>query len=143
MNKKPTRAKPGDEVPDEYGMTPAAYARLRAKTDADIARDCEGDPDTRLSTPERLAKARRIARAKFIREQLVMSQAGFAKAYGIPLATLRDWEMHRAKPDGVAESYLEAIFAAPEEVRAAFRKGSKSKRRQPTALTTRRATPAP
>ena len=124
-------------------MTADDWAALRAKTDADIARDCEGDPDTRPSTPERLANARRIARAKFIREQLVMSQVGFAKAYGIPLDILRDWETHRAEPDVVAQSYLEAIFAAPEEVRAAFRKGSKSKGKRTASTTTRRATPAP
>jgi putative transcriptional regulator len=35
-----------------------------------------------------------------------MSQKEFADRYGIPEATLQDWEQHRRKPDAATRSYL-------------------------------------
>ena len=104
---------------DEFGMSPANWVRLRAKTDADIIEDCRNDPeamprDRRSTSPT----ARRVARAKRIRWQLGMSQSQFSEAFSIPLGTLRDWEQHRAEPDRAALAYLEVIAAKPDIVRA-------------------------
>lgn len=48
---------------------------------------------------------------KEILEELNMSQQEFSKAYGIPLATLRNWEQGRRKLDTTAIAYLKAICA--------------------------------
>ena len=56
---------------------------------------------------------------KEIREELNMSQQEFPKAYGIPLATLRNWEQGRRKLDTTAIAYLKAIMRFPKEVMVA------------------------
>lgn len=56
---------------------------------------------------------------KEIREELNMSQQEFSKAYGIPLATLRNWEQGRRKLDTTAIAYLKAIMHFPKEVMSA------------------------
>ena len=74
------------------------------------------DPDNPPRTPEQLARMRRVARAKFIRHKLGMSQEDFARRFGIPIGTLRDWEQHRSEPDQAARSYLQVIERDPEAV---------------------------
>jgi hypothetical protein len=37
-----------------------------------------------------------------IRRAFKVSQAQFAARFGIPAATIRDWEQHRRKPEGAA-----------------------------------------
>ncbi len=54
-----------------------------------------------------------------IREGLKMSQQEFAHSFGIPLATLRNWEQGRRKLDATAISYLKAIRKYPKEIMAA------------------------
>ena len=56
---------------------------------------------------------------KEIRESLNMSQQEFSKAYGIPLATLRNWEQGRRKLDTTAIAYLKTIMRFPKEVMVA------------------------
>ena len=55
---------------------------------------------------------------KEVREHLNMSQQEFSKAFGIPLATLRNWEQGRRKIDATAASYLKAILRYPKEIMA-------------------------
>jgi putative transcriptional regulator len=55
-----------------------------------------------------------------IREQLHMSQAEFASAYQIPLATLKGWEQGRRHPDKTAAAYLNVIAKLPEQAREAL-----------------------
>ena len=55
-----------------------------------------------------------------IRRSLRMSTQEFARAYRIPLATLRDWEQGRRQPDGPAAAYLQVIAKHPREARAAL-----------------------
>lgn len=57
---------------------------------------------------------------KAIREGLHMSQAEFADAYQIPLATLQGWEQGRRSPDRTASAYLNVISRMPAETRAAL-----------------------
>jgi putative transcriptional regulator len=124
MSKKTILAKTPKTVPaatsqlhDEFGMTAENWARLHAKTDADIEVDCADDPDLKPWPKDKALRMRRISRAKFIRQHLGMSQPQFAKAFGIPIGTLRDWEQHRAEPDKAALAYLEVIAAKPDVVR--------------------------
>ena len=63
----------------------------------------------------------KVADARAIREQLHMSQQAFARAYGIPLATLKGWEQGRRHPDATASAYLNVIAHLPEAARAALR----------------------
>ena len=58
-------------------------------------------------------------RPQEIREGLHMSQKEFSRSFGIPLATLRNWEQGRRKLDATALSYLKAIQKYPREIMAA------------------------
>ena len=58
-----------------------------------------------------------------IREGLGLSQNAFARAYGIPLATLKGWEQGRRQPDATASAYLSVIARLPGEAREALRAG--------------------
>ena len=49
-----------------------------------------------------------------------MSQSEFAKAYRIPLSTLKNWEQGRRQPDAPAAAYLEAISRRPKVIREAL-----------------------
>jgi len=105
---------------DEYGMTPEHWARLRTKTDEEVMAAALADPDAQPRTKEQLARMKRVAFAKFIRQRLGMSQGEFAETFRIPLGTLRDWEQHRREPDQAARAYLEVIAREPEAVRRAL-----------------------
>jgi putative transcriptional regulator len=47
-----------------------------------------------------------------------LTQAAFAERYCIPLATVRDWEQARFKPDKTSATYLRLIAARPVEIAA-------------------------
>lgn len=53
-----------------------------------------------------------------VRRELQMSQRQFAAAFGIPIATLRNWEQGRRKIDMTTASYLRTIRHLPKEVQA-------------------------
>ncbi len=59
------------------------------------------------------------ADAKVIREHLDMSQREFSETYGIPLATLQNWEQGRNRPDKTASAYLWSIAKLPDEIKVA------------------------
>lgn len=58
---------------------------------------------------------------KAIREELGLSQQAFARAYRIPLATLKGWEQGRRQPDATASAYLSVIARLPREAREVLR----------------------
>ena len=119
MSKSAISDKPSDGK-DKYGMTPGDWARLDAMTDDEINAAALTDPDNPPTTPEQLARWRRISPAKFIRQKLGLSLEGFAKAYGIPTETLRAWERHETEPSPAELAFLRAITRAPEAVRQAL-----------------------
>ncbi len=55
-----------------------------------------------------------------LREQLHMSQQEFARAYHIPLPTLKGWEQGRRQPDATAAAFLNVISRLPKETEAAL-----------------------
>jgi putative transcriptional regulator len=57
---------------------------------------------------------------------LGLTQEEFARAYGIPVATLRDWEQGRRRPDQASKTLLKLIERMPYEVREALASGTKS-----------------
>ncbi len=66
------------------------------------------------------AKMRPMAFAKRARLVSGLSQTEFARTYGIPLGTLRDWEQGRSAPDAAGLAYLTAIVNDPEAVARAY-----------------------
>jgi putative transcriptional regulator len=53
---------------------------------------------------------------KTIREALSMSQSEFASSFRIPLATIKNWEQGRRRPDAPALAYLRVIERSPKTV---------------------------
>ncbi len=51
-----------------------------------------------------------------IRKKQRLSQAAFAERYGLPVATLRDWEQERRSPDRAAMVLLALIQRNPKMV---------------------------
>jgi putative transcriptional regulator len=110
-------------------MTPAKWARLRAKTNDQVLAEARADSSA-LPVEDRnsgsLGAAGRVSPAKRIRWALRMSQVEFAKTFRIPLGTLRDWEQHRRDPDRAARAYLEVIAREPDAVRRALARATKA-----------------
>ena len=109
-------SKTSDGGKDKYGMTPAMWARLRSKTNAEVEAAARTDPDNPPMTKAEAAQMRRISIAKHVRQKLGLSQEDFAKRFAIPLGTLRDWEQHRTEPDQTSVNYLRVILANPKAV---------------------------
>ena len=109
-------------------MTPEKWARLRSKTNDQVLVEARAD-STALPVEDRraggLGRVGRVSLAKRIRWALHMSQVEFAKAFRIPLGTLRDWEQHRRDPDKAAQAYLEVIAREPDAVRRALARAAK------------------
>jgi putative transcriptional regulator len=55
-----------------------------------------------------------------LRRRLHLSQGAFATLFGIPLATVKDWEQGRRNPDAPARAYLRVIAQNPRAVRSAL-----------------------
>ena len=56
-----------------------------------------------------------------IRESLHLSQQKFADLYGLPVATVQNWESGRRKPELAAKLLLKVIEASPDLVAKAIR----------------------
>ena len=54
-----------------------------------------------------------------IRARLNLTQPAFAKRFGLPVGTIRDWEQGRAMPDQAARVLLRVIEREPEAVQRA------------------------
>ena len=86
---------------------------MTAKHDATKRRPDE--PDAPLSDDE-FQRGYTAMLARRARARTGLSQAAFAERYGIPAASLRDWEQGRRKPDNAAQNYLRVIASMPDEV---------------------------
>jgi len=58
-----------------------------------------------------------------IRRDLGLSQDKFAKQFGLPVGTVRDWEQNRRSPDRAAMVLLSVIAKEPEAVQRAIALG--------------------
>jgi len=84
------------------------------------------DDDTPILTRRELRELRpvRVDEAPDVaalRRRLRLSQGAFATLFGIPLATLKDWEQGRRMPDAPARAYLRVISRNPKAVRSALK----------------------
>lgn len=57
---------------------------------------------------------------KAIRKSVKMSQAEFARTYGISKRALQEWEQGGRQPDSAARAYLTVIAKEPDVVRRAL-----------------------
>ena len=114
------RYRPGRD-PKPVGKTD--WQRLRAMSDEEVEANAVSDPDNPPLTDDQLARAFRPEDIRTIREAFHLSQAGFAKRFGLNLRTLQDWEQGRREPDQVARLYLKVVAHAPDTVRTALAKG--------------------
>ena len=92
----------------------------RLLNDAAITEAARTDPDNPPLTVDELKRIAVARRVKAIRTGLGLSQETFAGRYGIPVATLRQWEMARRLPDRASLSYLRVIASMPVQVAAAL-----------------------
>jgi len=90
-------------------ISPAAAAILEGLNEA--LADAKGElvPGLKKTTVYRVEP-------KEVREHLHMSQSEFARAFGIPISTLQNWEQGRRQLDATAISYLRAIMKFPKEI---------------------------
>jgi putative transcriptional regulator len=95
---------------------------MAATRGADIARQIAGDPDT---APDVTTLGRPVAaplpqiaasRVRSLRRRTGLTQAEFAGALRIPLASYRNWEQGRTKPDPAARSLLHLVERDPGRV---------------------------
>ena len=89
---------------------------LAPLTEAEVEAAAWRDPDAPPFTPDELAKAKRIPRARTLRRSLRLTQEEFAARYHIPLGTLRNWGQGRSEPNQPARAYLTVIARDPEGV---------------------------
>ena len=86
-------------------------AKIAATTEEDIRRhqieDGE-DPDAPLPP------FRPMPNVRAIRTRLQMTQEAFAKAIGVPVATVRNWEQSRTSMDPAVRSLLRVVEREPE-----------------------------
>lgn len=136
MNDDATMKKSAEKASDTFD-----WARFDALTDEEIHAAALRDPDAQPLTEEQLARMKPVSRAKLTRIKLRLTQEQFAKRYGIPLTTLRDWEQGRSEPDQAAQSYILAISAEPEAVAKALSKGRELQREAAAVAMERHAKP--
>jgi len=60
-----------------------------------------------------------------IREAMDLSQQKFADLYGLPVATVQNWESGRRKPELAAKLLLKVIRKSPDVVATAIRAAHK------------------
>lgn len=87
---------------------------IKAAREARAIARGEADPSTyRVHVPAEVD-------VKLIRRRLKLTQAEFARRFGIPPGTLRDWEQGRRHPEGPARALLLVIQHEPKAVERAL-----------------------
>jgi putative transcriptional regulator len=89
-------------------------------TDDDFAvQDALDNPDWTTIKIKPLDTAAKLHHTRILVE---MSQADFAAMLGIPVATLRNWEQRRTKPDSIAATLIDLLYDDPEGMKARLQK---------------------
>jgi len=91
--------------------------KLRATTNAAIARQIADDPDT---APALSSLGPPVPSLRTLRERLALTQDSLARRLRIPVATIRNWEQGRVRPDPAAVALLTVLDHAPETVMRAL-----------------------
>ncbi|MHB8730799.1 MAG: helix-turn-helix domain-containing protein [bacterium] len=97
--------------------------RVRSTTDKDVAKWIAEDPDTAPELPRgaqvRLTYNPPLPDVKGLRKKLGLTQADFAKHFGLSRRTIEQWEQGRAVPDRPARILLVVIESDPRAVERA------------------------
>lgn len=93
---------------------------MTEKQTATTPPSAEPDEDAPLSDEE-FERGVGAMLARKARASTGLAQPAFAERYGIPVASLRDWEQGRRVPDAAAQSYLRVIARLPDAVAEALR----------------------
>lgn len=92
---------------------------MSAKHDDTARRRASADADAPL-TDEEFERGYGAMLARRARSATGLSQSAFAERYGIPVASLRDWEQGRRAPDAATRNYLRVIARIPDAVAEAL-----------------------
>jgi putative transcriptional regulator len=92
--------------------------KLSAATDDDIRQHAIEDGE-HPGAP--LAGFDLVVPVHAVRRKLGMSQADFARAFRIPIGTIRNWEQNRVPPDPAARALLTILYRQPEAALKAIR----------------------
>ena len=98
------------------------WKRLRSMTEAEVRAAALADKDNRPLTKRQLAGLETVPNVRVIREALGLSQRAFALRFHLSLATVRDWEQGRFRPDQSARTLLRLIAREPEVVERTLRR---------------------
>lgn len=90
--------------------------KVGATTEEDIRRHAAEDGPRPDTTPP--ADAALVVPPRAVREKLGMTQAEFARALRIPVATLRNWEQQRVRLDPAVRSLLTIVYRNPDALKA-------------------------
>lgn len=116
MGKKPgtfVRSSVDVSQPPKDGMD---WDEFDALTPEEARAAAEQDPDNPPLTEEELARMRRVPDVRRIRLGTGLSQAKFAAKFGVPLASLKDWEQGRRTPALSTQTLMRIIEHEPEAV---------------------------
>ena len=111
-----TRYKPDPRNP--YRMDWTAFDAMTEEEREAAALD---DLDAQPATEAQLARAQRRPNVRAIRNALSLTQEEFARRFGLPLGTIRDWEQGAHHPDRAAQVLLAVIALEPESVERVVR----------------------
>ena len=92
---------------------------MNAKRDVTGKPRVEPDADAPL-TDDEFERGHGAMLARRARAATGLSQNAFGARFGIPAASLRDWEQGRRTPDAATQSYLRVIARMPDAVAKAL-----------------------
>jgi len=82
------------------------------------------DPEDRAAGRDEIARGLMGRRIRKLRHRLGLSQAEFARRYGIPVANIRQYEIGRIMPPPAVRAYLSVIAQEPEMAAEALRRSN-------------------
>ena len=101
-------------------VTQAKPRTVAGKRIASAAREVAAHLRGELSLPTYQVSVPETIDVAALRTRLGLSQAAFARAFGLDLAALQAWEQHRRRPDRTARILLAVIAREPEAVMRAL-----------------------
>jgi putative transcriptional regulator len=75
-----------------------------------------------IELPRRQVEVPDFVDVKAVREKSGLTQAEFARRYGISPRSLQEWEQGRRQPEGAVRAYLLVIDRNPRAVESALRR---------------------
>lgn len=106
---------------DDVSVLNADEARSLAQAMDWSAFDAIGDEDIAAAIANDPDAAPLPLDVGAIRRRTGLDQAQFARLFGIPIGTLRNWEQYRREPEGAARSLLYIIDHDPQAALRALR----------------------